>query len=118
MVYVLPCLQLPKEVGIQLPDRGHSVALAKAAAPIPASLMFNTSREWRENKVMTGINLASSLAFHQSLLGSTFAYKKIKFEGKFGRKCLEIQLNLPYQNLFSQLYNKKITHQIFLARDS
>ena len=35
-----------------------------------------------ENKVMTGINLASSLAFHQSLLGSTFAYKKIKFEGK------------------------------------
>lgn len=29
-------------------DRGHSVTLAKAATPISASLMFNTSREWRE----------------------------------------------------------------------
>ena len=34
------------------------------------------------NKIITGIDLASFLAFYQSLLGSTFAYKKVKFGGK------------------------------------
>lgn len=82
-------------------DRGHSVALAKAAAPIPASLMFNTSREWRKTRLWLASTLPVLWCSIRACLGLPLHIKKLNLRGKFGRKCLEIQLNLPYQNLFS-----------------
>lgn len=82
-------------------DRGHSVALAKAAAPTPSSLMFNTSREWRKTRLW--LASASPVLWHsiKACLGLPLHIKKLNLRGNFGKKCLEIQLNLPYQNLFS-----------------
>ena len=63
-------------------DRGHSVALAKAAAPIPASLLFNTSREWRKTRLWLASTLPVLWHSIKACLGLPLHIKKIKFEGK------------------------------------